>query len=157
MQQLIVLEDLKLEDVFSRGGSETLLKAIEEKATAFNPDTTTQAGRDKIKKMAADVGRCKKIIDDAGKGHKDQYLKLIQPIDSERKVIRDTLDKLKVEVRKPLTEYEEKKEREKEEKRKAQEAAELKKREEEEAEAKRKQDEIDAENARIREEQEAKQ
>ena len=168
MQQLIVLEDLKLEDVFSRGGSETLLKAIEEKATAFNPDTSTQAGRDKIKKMAADVGRCKKIIDDAGKGHKDQYLKMIQPIDSERRTIRESLAKLQSEVRKPLTDYEQEKERKKEEERKEKErieaekkaeieAAELKKREEDEAERKKKQDEIDAENDRIKKEQEENQ
>lgn len=73
---------------------------------AHVPDLTTPGGRKEIASLAYKVARTKTAIDDAGKLLTEEKRAEIKKVDEARKVIRDKLDALKDEVRKPLTDWE---------------------------------------------------
>lgn len=166
--EIKILENLNPEKVFTKGGSQSIIDAIKEKALNFKSDVTTEKGRKEIASRAYAIARSKTFLDEAGKKLKEKYQKSITPIDEERAIIKLQLDSLRDKVRKPLTDWEEEQERiarakaeayakAEEEKKQAIEAAERKKREDEEAERVAKQKAIDEENARIKADQEEKQ
>lgn len=94
-------------EVFAEGGAEKLLEPLRKKLKEFVPDVTTKKGRDEIKSFAAKYSKSKTLVDKLGKGLKDEYKVLIDPIDKERKIFRDACDEMRDEARKPLTDYEE--------------------------------------------------
>jgi hypothetical protein len=69
-------------------------------------DAGTAKGRAAIKSLAYKVKRSKTYLDDAGKELVAELKELPKLIDSNRKTIRDELDSLHDQVRKPLTEWE---------------------------------------------------
>ena len=75
------------------------------------PDVTTKKGRDAIASMAHKVARSKTYIDNAGKALVAELKALPKQIDESRRVVRERLDALKDEVRRPLTEWEAEQER----------------------------------------------
>ncbi|MFH7094632.1 hypothetical protein ACHWI2_18880, partial [Klebsiella pneumoniae] len=75
------------------------------------PDVTTKKGRDAIASMALKVARSKTYIDNAGKDLVAELKALPKQIDESRRVVRERLDALKDEVRRPLTEWEAEQER----------------------------------------------
>ena len=107
MNDLVVIEQTNALAVFADGDKiDPILKAIREKATAFVPDLTTAKGRKEIASMAHKVAQSKTYLDGIGKALVDQYKEIPKKIDANRKLIRDELDKLKDEVRGPLTAWE---------------------------------------------------
>ncbi len=70
------------------------------------PDVTTRKGRDEIKSLAYSVSRSKTYLDGEGKKLVDGIKKQAVGIDAARKKIRDDLDALRDEARKPLDEWE---------------------------------------------------
>lgn len=70
------------------------------------PDTTTEKGRKAIASMAYKVARTKTAIDDAGKKLNEEARARINAVDESRREIRQQLDDLRDEVRKPLTAWE---------------------------------------------------
>lgn len=84
-----------------------LIEAIEKEARSLVPDVTTKKGRDAIASMAHKVARSKTYIDNAGKDLVAELKALPKQIDESRRVVRERLDALKDEVRRPLTEWEE--------------------------------------------------
>lgn len=116
-KELIIAKNLVPADIFKAGGMDPILAGIERKAKAHVPDLTTVKGRNAIKSNAAKVASSKTLLDAMGKTLKEKYKVLIDPIDVERKKTRNFLDALKIEVRKPVTDWEAA-----EEKRKADEA-----------------------------------
>jgi hypothetical protein len=85
----------------------TLLKAIEFEVTANVPDVETSDGRKAITSLAYKIARSKTTIDDLGKGFVAEQKSAIAAVDAVRKSARDFLDNLKLQVRKPLTDWEE--------------------------------------------------
>lgn len=69
-------------------------------------DVTTERGRKEIASLAMRVSKSKVVIDNAGKGLVEDWKKQASAVDKERKRARDTLDALRDECRKPLTDYE---------------------------------------------------
>ncbi|MBL0489571.1 hypothetical protein [Aeromonas veronii] len=105
--QLIVIEPTTAVALFTEGhGVAELLADIRQKASSLVPDVTTAKGRKEIASVAHAVARTKTYIDGLGKELTDQYKEIPKRIDANRKVLRDTLDALKDEVRAPLTQYE---------------------------------------------------
>lgn len=105
--QLVVIEPTTAVALFTEGqGVTELLADIRQKATSLVPDLTTAKGRKEIASVAHAVARTKTYIDGLGKELTDQYKEIPKRIDANRKVLRDTLDALKDEVRAPLTQYE---------------------------------------------------
>lgn len=70
------------------------------------PDLTTEKGRKAIASLAYKVARSKTALDDAGKALTEEKRAEIKKVDEARKAIRDKLDALKEEARKPLTDWE---------------------------------------------------
>ena len=105
--QLVVIEPTTAVALFTEGhGVAELLADIRQKASSLVPDVTTVKGRKEIASVAHAVARTKTYIDGLGKELTDQYKEIPKRIDANRKVLRDTLDALKDEVRAPLTQYE---------------------------------------------------
>lgn len=73
---------------------------------AMEIDLTTDTGRKRIASMAYKVARTKTAIDDAGKLLTEEWRANIKAVDDSRRSIRERLDALKDEVRKPLTDWE---------------------------------------------------
>ncbi len=84
-----------------------ILAEIRESAAKVDADVSTPGGRKAIASTAHKVARLKTHFDGLGKelvaGRKSE----IRMVDAERKRLRDELDTLKAEIRKPLTDFEE--------------------------------------------------
>jgi len=103
---LIEVEKLDIVKLFSQQGMEEALSRIEARAKEFVPVLDTEADRKEIASMAYKVARSKTLIDDIGKETQAEWKKKVDEINKYRKVARDRLDVLKIEVRQPLTEWE---------------------------------------------------
>ncbi len=110
-EALIPLESVNAVEVFTGGGLDDLLARIRAEAVTLVPNVKTVAGRKEIASIAYKVSRSKTAIDDAGKALVADLKKQTGDIDSARKKARDTLDALRDEVRKPLTDWEAEQER----------------------------------------------
>ncbi len=105
---LVVLEPTTALAVFTEPAKvDPILAAIKKAVAEFTPDTATAKGRAEIASIAHKVARSKTYLDGIGKDLVDQYKEIPKKIDANRKRIRDELDALKDEVRRPLTEWEE--------------------------------------------------
>ncbi|WP_234898127.1 hypothetical protein [Aeromonas veronii] len=105
--QLVVIEPTTAVALFTEGqGIAELLADIRQKATSLVPDITTTKGRKEIASVAYAVAKTKTYLEGFGKELTDKYKEIPKRIDANRKVLRDTLDALKDEVRAPLTQYE---------------------------------------------------
>lgn len=111
IMDLVVIEKKNAMAVFTNNDQlDPLIEAIEE-ARSLVPDVTTKKGRDAIASMAHKVARSKTYIDNAGKDLVAELKALPKQIDESRRVVRERLDALKDEVRRPLTEWEAEQER----------------------------------------------
>ena len=105
---LVVLEPTTALAVFTEPAKvDPILAAIKKVVAEFTPDTATAKGRAEIASIAHKIARSKTYLDGIGKDLVDQYKEIPKKIDANRKRIRDELDALKEEVRRPLTEWEE--------------------------------------------------
>lgn len=108
--ELVVLQNLNPVLIFTEGGTDPLLEAIKKEVSTFIADISTVKGRKEVASLANKVAKSKVFLDDLGKDLVSEWKDKSKKVDAERKKIRDTLDLLKEEVRRPLTEFEEKEE-----------------------------------------------
>lgn len=109
---LVVIEKTNALAVFtSQDKLDPLIEAIEKEVRSLVPDLSTKKGRDAIASMAHKVARSKTYIDNAGKDLVAELKALPKQIDESRRLVRERLDALKDEVRRPLTEWEAEQER----------------------------------------------
>jgi len=111
MNDLIPITNPNPQALFAPGGLGAIVSQIEADARALVADATTAKGRDAIASNAARVARSKTYLDGLGKEYVTLLKELPKQVDAERKVMRDRLDALKEEVRKPLTDWEEARDR----------------------------------------------
>ncbi len=112
IMDLVVIEKKNAMAVFTNNDQlDPLIEAIEKEARSLVPDVTTKKGRDAIASMAHKVARSKTYTDNAGKALVAELKALPKQIDESRRVVRERLDALKDEVRRPLTEWEAEQER----------------------------------------------
>jgi hypothetical protein len=105
---LVTIEPTTALAVFTQAEKvDPILDAIRKIVAEFTPDVTTAKGRKEIASMAHKVAQSKTYLDGIGKKLTDEYKEIPKKIDANRKRIRDELDALKDEVRRPLTEWEE--------------------------------------------------
>ncbi|MCX9004755.1 hypothetical protein NLN86_24395 [Citrobacter portucalensis] len=83
-----------------------LIADIRQKASSVVGDVATVKGRGVYISMASTVRRTKTVIDDAGKKLVAEMKKRPALVDASRKKVRDELDALAVEIRRPATEWE---------------------------------------------------
>ena len=104
---LALPEKASLEVMFRKdGGLDPLIAKLEAAVRAHVPDLTTKKGRDAIKSLAYTVARSKTALDEAGKQLNEEARAQIAVVDAARRKIRDKLDALRDEARKPLDEWE---------------------------------------------------
>lgn len=85
---------------------DAILDRIEAEVRSHVPDLSTAKGRAAVASLAAKVARSKTALDGAGKALNEDARAQINAVDAERRKIRDRLDALKEEARRPLTEWE---------------------------------------------------
>jgi hypothetical protein len=106
MKELIKIESVTALDVFNNAGMDPLLEQIKDEVRSFVPDLSTVTGRKAIASLAAKVAKSKTYLDGLGKDLVADQKAAIKTVDAERKRMRDDLDLLKIEARKPLTDWE---------------------------------------------------
>lgn len=90
---------------------DNLIKNIRDKASSVVGDLNKAAGRKVYISMAATVRSTKVMIDDAGKELVAEMKKRPALVDTSRRKVREALDELAVEIRKPVTDWEAEQER----------------------------------------------
>lgn len=85
---------------------DSVFSELRREAAEIVIDLTTEKGRKAIAAMAFKVARTKTAIDEAGKALNDEARIKINVVDAARRDVREKLDALRDEVRKPLTEWE---------------------------------------------------
>lgn len=85
---------------------DALLRRIREVVESHQPDVSTDKGRKAIASLAYKVAKTKTALDAQGKALTDGWRQQTKLVDQSRKRIRDELDALKDEARRPLTEWE---------------------------------------------------
>jgi len=111
---LIVVEVKKelVQTVFTEYDNlKPILAEIAQKAKSIVPDTSTAKGRKEIASIAYQVAQSKTYLDGLGKDLVSDMKKLPSIVDGSRKQMREFLDALRDEVRKPLTDWEAEQER----------------------------------------------
>lgn len=105
--ELIIIPKETALTVFTTAkGLDPIIERIREDALSLIADISTKKGRDAIASNAAKVARSKTYLDGVGKELVDKLKEQPKLIDAERKRVRDSLDALRYEVRKPLTDWE---------------------------------------------------
>ncbi|CAI2490353.1 Uncharacterised protein [Serratia ficaria] len=90
---------------------DNLIKNIRDKASSVVGDLNKADGRKVYISMAATVRSTKVMIDDAGKELVAEMKKRPALVDASRRKVREALDELAVEIRKPVTDWEAEQER----------------------------------------------
>jgi colicin import membrane protein len=90
----------------TENGLDPLIARIAAEVRSHVPDLTTAKGRDAVKSLAYKVARSKTMLDDAGKLLTDEQRKAINIVDAQRRRLREQLDALRDEARKPLDDWE---------------------------------------------------
>ena len=103
---LVVLSKLTPAVIFAPGGVDDILAKIAREVRHTPIDISTKSGREHCASVAYKVARSKTALDKMGKDLGDANYKAWKAITAERARIETELDKLRDEVRKPLTEWE---------------------------------------------------
>ncbi len=90
---------------------EDILGKLAAKVAAHEPDVSTTKGRREIASLAAEVASSKMDLIRLGKGLTETWRKSTAAVNAECKVLEERLDTLKVQVRAPLTEFEDRERR----------------------------------------------
>jgi hypothetical protein len=106
LNELVVVEKANVPALFAKDGCDPLLKRIKEEVGKFEADISTAKGRKEVASMASKVAKSKVYLEGLGKDLVTGIKEQAKVIDAERKKVRDELDLLKEEVRKPLTDWE---------------------------------------------------
>jgi hypothetical protein len=105
-QEIAVIDNTAIAQAFATSGIDVLIQRLKSEASAEVPDLTTKKGRDRIASLAYKVSKTKTLVDDFGKELVAEEKKRLALIDADRKKWRDECDKLRDEIRKPLTDWE---------------------------------------------------
>jgi hypothetical protein len=104
---LTIIRSLNPVEVFADGGMTPLLEKIRQQVMTYVPNVDTAAGRQDIRSLAYKVAQSKTALDSLGKDLVADWKAKAKRVDEARRQAREYLDALKMEVRQPLTDYEE--------------------------------------------------
>ena len=93
---------------FEEGPLGVLVAALAKRSDAFRKTATieTRSGRDEIASFAYRLARAKTTLDAAGKSVADKIKELPKRVDANRKQVREAIEGLQFEVRRPLVQWE---------------------------------------------------
>lgn len=104
---LINIDNTSAVDLFQPKIIDQLIGVVKQKIAARTPSVETAKDRAEIKTMSARVARSKTLVDGIGKELVSDWKTQAKKVDIERKRFRDEMDDLKIQVRQPLTDWEE--------------------------------------------------
>jgi peptidoglycan DL-endopeptidase RipA len=104
--EIIPPED-RAAELFVPNGLDKIIGLIRKEVEQFQPDVSTEKGRKAIASLARKVASSKSRLEEYGKNLSAQIKVQAQGIDAERRRMKETLDELRDQARKPLTDYEE--------------------------------------------------
>jgi hypothetical protein len=84
-----------------------LLAKLEKEVLTVPRDISTEKGREAIRSLAYKVARSKTALDEMGKNLVEDWKSKAGKVDKERRKVRERCDKLRDDVRQPLTDWEE--------------------------------------------------
>jgi len=102
----IKIKQADVPSLFTAEAVSWIIAQVKEQAVIESPDVSTAKGRKYIASVAAKIARSKVFLDDRGQDLVGDWKRRAKIVDGHRKILRDELDLLKREVRKPLTEWE---------------------------------------------------
>lgn len=108
--ELVTINTSDAFELFTRpkaDGLDEIIADIRQQVSSIVPDVSTAKGRKEIASAAHKVSKSKTYIESIGKELADEQKKIPKLIDATRKRVKEELDKLRDEVRKPLSEWEE--------------------------------------------------
>jgi colicin import membrane protein len=107
--QLAILEPTREAAIalYTSGKVSDFLERMKAEVRSVVTDPTTDKGRKEIASLAYKVAKTKARLDELGKNLTEDARATINRVNEERRLIREELDTLKDEVRRPLTEFEE--------------------------------------------------
>lgn len=106
--ELAVVDAQNAVQIFTGGGLDAVLDGIEAKVRAIPLDPSTATGREEIRSVAYKVIRTKTTLDAEGKKLTEGWREATKKVNDERKRSLERLDALAEEIRKPLTDFENK-------------------------------------------------
>jgi len=106
--ELAVVDAQNAVQIFTQGGLDAVLDGIEAKVRAIPTDPSTASGREEIRSLAYKVVRTKTTLDAEGKKLTEGWREATKKVNDERKRSLERLDALAEEIRRPLTEFENK-------------------------------------------------
>lgn len=106
--ELMIPEKLDVVAIFAPDGSKDILESIEREARSVELDISTAEGRKAVASLAYKISRSKSFLDEQGESLVRGWKESAKAVDVERKRIRDRMDALRDEIRKPLTDFENK-------------------------------------------------
>lgn len=92
--------------VYVQNGLKPFLQMIKDEVCGEVPDLTTKKGRDRIASLSALVSKRKAAVEKPGRDYLRRIKELPKVIEAELRQFVDEANKLRDEVRKPLTEWE---------------------------------------------------
>ena len=104
--ELVVIEQVNIPALFQKDGCDPILEGLKKEAAEFEGDISTAKGRKEIASFARKFSTSKAYLGKLGKALSDEYRAKIAPINVERNKIETCCDELRVQVRKPLTDWE---------------------------------------------------
>lgn len=105
--ELIVIEPKDELATFTMPGAlAPILEKVRARIDAFQGDASTEKGREQIKSMAHAISRSKTALEGIGERLAKDAKELPKKIDAGRRLVKDTLDAWRDEVRKPVTDWE---------------------------------------------------
>ena len=103
---IIVIEKPDVPALFAPNGCDELIDKIRKEVAKFELSVDNSVDRKEVASVAYKVRQSKTVIDKAGFEHVKEMKLKVKAVDQERKRVRDVLDDLAKEVRKPLDEWE---------------------------------------------------
>lgn len=107
--ELATIEEIKEENypaIYGKGGLDQFYEKVKAEVSNEVPDLTTAKGRARIASLAAKVSKSKTAVESPGRAYLKQLKDLPKTIEKELREFVDSMDALRDEVRKPLTDWE---------------------------------------------------
>ncbi|QAY85364.1 coiled-coil domain-containing protein [Pseudomonas arsenicoxydans] len=108
-QQIITIDDISAENaptIFVAGGLSRFIDAVKEEVCGEVPDLKTKKGRDRIASLSARVSTRKASVEKPGRDYLRHIKTLPKVVEDELREFVLTMNALRDEVRKPLTDWE---------------------------------------------------
>lgn len=108
-QQLVSVDDISEDNaplIYVSGGLKPFIDRVREEVSGEVPDLSTKKGRDRVASLAAKVSKSKVAVEKPGREYLKRLKEMPKVVEAELREFVTSMDDLRDEVRKPLTDWE---------------------------------------------------